>query len=120
MSSNDDTHMQQPANFNLHAMKYIIYIIILAFAFSGCSNKQSSLPNNMLNEKLISIARNKIVQTCPECIGNRQPQIFDKGDHWEVAFLSPQTKEGIITVGGEPVAWIDKKTMEVIQLYLMQ
>ena len=101
-------------------MKYISYIIILSLAFCGCADKQASLQNNTLDEKLISIAKNELAhKKLPRPIGNLKPKVLDKGDYWEVAFIS-QPQGGVVDLGGEPGVLIDKKTMKIIQIRLYQ
>ena len=88
----------------------------------GCTNAQPSEKNAMLNEKLISIAKNQINKKRPEWSDKlkRTPQVIDKADYWIITFPLPQPKEDVIVTGGAPVVWIDKKTMEVTRLYHTQ
>lgn len=98
-------------------MNKFLNISIIILLFTGCAYPQPPKTNVMLNEKLITIAKSEVT---PKEIGNRQPQVYDRGNYWEVAFVLPQPQDGTFIIGGGINVWIEKKTLKVIQIYYTQ
>lgn len=95
-------------------MKFNYIIILILNILLTCSCNTIAKDEKVINEndKILEVAGKYIIQHYPDSadVLKLKPLISDKNEYWEVTYELPE-----LTLGGVPVLYISKDTLEVIK-----